>query len=344
MKNSQPLLQQYLPELVQLEHLMSQTRHPLTVQQEARIALKGHELPVYSIEINAFREGLPTLIFAAGVHGIERIGTQVLLSYMQSLLARLEWDGVVQKQLSEMNLIFLPLVNPGGMYLNTRANPNGVDLMRNAPIEAKGRPPLLGGGQRLSARLPWYCGQPEVDMEIENQTLVRVVERYAQRSPFTLSLDCHSGFGFKDYLWFPYAYRKRPIAVLDKIYALKTLLDETYAHHHYTFEPQALSYITHGDLWDYIYKRHKNTQRSVMIPLTLEMGSWNWVKKRPIQALSMTGLFNPVAPHRLQRVLRRHLMLFDFLGAAAIAHRRWLPTGKQRKQLFKSAQQHWYRT
>ena len=337
-------LYKHLPELIQLERLIARSRHPLTVREEAKVALKPHQLPIYSIEINPFTPGRPTLIFSAGVHGLERIGTRVLLSYIETLLSRLSWDTVAIKQLTDINMVFLPIVNPGGMYRNTRANPNGVDLMRNAPIEAESTPPLLGGGQRLSSRLPWYCGQPDKGLELENQTLVNVVERYAQHSPFTVTLDCHSGFGFKDYLWFPYAYRRRPIATLDKIYALKLLLDRTYAHHHYTFEPQSLSYITHGDLWDYIYKRHKNTHQSLMIPLTLEMGSWNWVKKRPIQALSATGLFNPMAPHRLQRVLRRHLMLFDFLSAAALSHKRWLPKRKQSAQMFLSAKQHWYRT
>ena len=61
-----------------------------------------------------FRAGLPTLIITAGVHGLERIGTQVLLSYIEMLLSRVSWDVVIQKQLSEMNLVFLPIVNPGG--------------------------------------------------------------------------------------------------------------------------------------------------------------------------------------------------------------------------------------
>lgn len=332
-----------MPELWQLEQLISRTKHPLVVNEETKIELAGQALPLYSIEMTPYRPGLPTVIISAGVHGIERIGTQVLLSYLEMLLSKISWDVVVAKQMEEMNLVFLPIVNPGGMYLNTRANPNGVDLMRNSPMEAESEALLFGGGQRISPHLPWYCGQIEDDMEIENQKLVEVVERYASQSPFTLTLDCHSGFGFHDYLWFPYAYRKRPIAVLDKIYALKLLLDRTYSHHHYIFEPQSLSYITHGDLWDYIYKRHKHAHDSVMIPLTLEMGSWNWIKKRPIQLFSRAGLFNPMVPHRLQRVLRRHIMLFDFLCSSAIAYKKWMPKKKQQNQIFQAANQYWYR-
>lgn len=330
-----------LPELRQLEDLLDRSK--FHINQEVCISVQDKVLPIYSIEARPFQAGLPTLILTAGVHGIERIGSQVLLAYMDMLASRSPWDNVVQHQLEALNIVFVPIVNPGGMYLNTRANPKGVDLMRNSPIEAENKPPLFGGGQRWSSRLPWYCGDAEQGLEVENQALLNVVERYARQSPFTISLDCHSGFGLRDQLWFPYAYRKRPIAVLDKLYALKLLFDRTYPHHDYVFEPQSLSYITHGDLWDYIYKRHKHANDSVFLPLTLEMGSWNWVKKHPIQLMSFTGLFNPVVPHRQRRVLRRHLMLFDFLCSAAIAHKKWIPKKKQQRHMFQAAHQYWYR-
>lgn len=331
-----------LPELLQLEALIE--RSNFKANQETLIELQGHSFPFYSVEVRPFKPGLPTVIFTGGVHGIERIGAQVLLSYMDMLASKIPWDSTLQHQLDALNIVFLPIVNPGGMYLNTRANPKGVDLMRNAPIEAEIQPPLLGGGQRFSPKLPWYCGDTKHGLELESQTLMNVVERYAQQSPFTITLDCHSGFGLRDHLWFPYAYRKRPIAVLDKLYALKLLFDRTYPHHDYVFEPQSLSYITHGDLWDYIYKRHKNANESVLLPLTLEMGSWNWVKKHPIQLLSFTGLFNPIVPHRQRRVLRRHLMLFDFVCSAAIAYKKWIPKKKQKRQMFQAGKQYWYRS
>lgn len=330
-----------LPELIQLENLIDRSK--FQVIEETKITVQDQSLPIYSLEARPFQPGLPTLILTAGVHGIERIGSQVLLAYMEMLASRNPWDTVLQYQLDAMNIVFMPIVNPGGMYLNTRANPRGVDLMRNAPIEAELKPPFLGGGQRISSLLPWYCGETESGLEEESQTLMDMVERYAQQSPFTITLDCHSGFGIRDQLWFPYAYRKRPIAVLDKLYALKLLFDRTYPHHDYVFEPQSLSYITHGDLWDYIYKRHKNNRESILLPLTLEMGSWNWVKKHPIQLLSFTGLFNPVVPHRQKRVLRRHLMLFDFLSTAVIAHPKWLPKKKQKLQMYQAGKQFWYR-
>lgn len=330
-----------LPELMQLEDLIK--KFDFKYNQEALVTLKGHSLPIYSLEVRPFKKGLPTVIFTGGVHGIERIGSQILLSYLEMLGTKITWDCGLQRQLDSMNIIFIPIVNPGGMYLNTRANPNGVDLMRNAPIQAEIQPPLFGGGQRFSSLLPWYRGNYACGLEVESQVLLTVVERYTQQSPFTITIDCHSGFGLRDHLWFPYAYRKRPIAILDKLYALKCLLDNTHPNNDYVFEPQSLSYITHGDLWDYIYKRHKNENASTLLPLTLEMGSWVWVKKHPIQLLSFTGLFNPMVPHRHKRVLRRHLMLFDFMCSAAIAHKKWVPERNHRHRTFKIAKNIWYK-
>jgi murein tripeptide amidase MpaA len=63
---------------------------------------------------------------------------------------------LLHQQLESIRLVFVPVVNPGGMWRGTRANPNGVDLMRNAPVDALERTPFLLGGHRLGAGLPWY--------------------------------------------------------------------------------------------------------------------------------------------------------------------------------------------
>ena len=59
------------------------------------------------------------------------------------------------------------------------------------------------------------------------------------------------------------------------------------------------------------------------IPWTLEMGSWNWVRKNPFQLMSLTGPFNPIVPHRLRRVQRHHLLLIDFFLRAVHNHEAW---------------------
>ena len=77
--------------------------------------------------------------YFGGVHGLERIGAGVVIAYLQSLVMRLQWDSALHKQLESVCLVFMPIVNAGGMALGTRANPDGVDLMRNAPVDAHAR-------------------------------------------------------------------------------------------------------------------------------------------------------------------------------------------------------------
>ena len=107
-------------------------------------------------------------------------------------------------------------------------------------------------------------------------------------------------------------------------------------------EPQSRQYLTHGDLWDHLYMRACARPDAVFLPLTLEMGSWLWIKKNPRQLLSRHGFFNPLIDHRHQRVLRRHLPWLDFISRAACSHERWLPTGVQRESQTALARARWY--
>jgi len=221
--------------------------------------------------------------------------------------------------------VFVPLVNPGGMALGRRANPRGVDLMRNGLRTADGRGTFLLGGQRLTPRLPWYGGTPELALELESAALVGLIERELFGARAAIAVDCHSGFGMVDRLWFPYARTRKPFPHLAEVVGLKHLLDATLPHHVYQLEPQAQAYTIEGDLWDHLYDlaRSRDATR-VFVPLTLEMGSWAWVRKNPWQVWEPGGSFNPVLPHRLKRTLRRHLPLFDLLLHAIRSHEAWV--------------------
>jgi hypothetical protein len=239
--------------------------------------------------------------------------------------------------------VFVPVVNPGGMAQATRANPNGVDLMRNAPIDADDTVAFLVGGQRRSSRLPWYRGPAGAPMERESTALCGLVEHELLGRPFSVVVDCHSGFGTRDRVWFPYAHTSRPIPHLADVYAFERILDESHPHHRYIVEPQSRQYLAHGDLWDHLYRRALALPQHTFLPLTLEMGSWLWVKKNPRQLFSRQGIFNPLIEHRRQRVLRRHTAWLDFVMRAAQSHRRWVPVGEVRDAAHEAALSRWYR-
>jgi hypothetical protein len=159
---------------------------------------------------------------------------------------------------------------------------------------------------------------------------------------FSMALDCHSGFGTRDRIWFPYAHTRKPITHLAEMQALRDVFLQTYSHHAYVFEPQSLQYLAHGDVWDHLYLQASSDANRVFLPLTLEMGSWLWIKKNPRQMFSLKGIFNPLIEHRQHRVLRRHLSLLDFLARAASSQERWTPTVDTRAKLHAEALNNWY--
>ncbi|MCI0749905.1 MAG: DUF2817 domain-containing protein [Nevskiales bacterium] len=337
-----PVTPESLPELVELESLIKRARGHLRSEVLLETTVDGERLPVYCLEMGSASPEVPAVGFFGGVHGVERIGTQVILAFLHTLIERLNWDDSLAPLLARLRLVFVPLVNPGGMHQQTRANPAGVDLMRNAPVDAEGRAHWLLGGHRLSRHLPWYRGRTGDPMQPESQALCRVVEEKLFPHRFSLTLDCHSGFGKRDRIWFPYAHTHRPIDRLAEVYALRTMFRNTHPHHRiYVIEPQSRHYITHGDLWDCLYDRSKERARGPFIPLTLEMGSWLWIRKNPWQLFSIPGIFNPIKPHRHQRILRQHLTFLDFLVRATASYERWCPGADARPALFESAVTYW---
>jgi hypothetical protein len=300
-------------------------------------------LPVLALALGNPDPAVPALGLFGGVHGLERIGAEVVIAHLASIVSRLRWDASLQRQLESMRLVFMPIVNPGGLARSTRANPNGVDLMRNAPVDALDAVPWLIGGQRIGAGLPWFRGAAGTPMEAENLAVCEVVAEELFTHRFSMAVDCHSGFGTRDRVWFPYAHTARPFPHLADVWAFKRIFDQTHPQHRYVVEPQSHQYLAHGDLWDHLCLRSLGAPQHCFVPLTLEMGSWLWVKKNPRQLFSRHGMFNPLITHRQQRVLRRHGAWLDFVMRAVQSHANWRPEGAARQADTEAALTHWYR-
>ncbi len=329
------------PELLQLQHCVSRDLPLMRSRVLVELEHRGQTLPVYQLTLGSEAADVPVLFVVGGVHGVERIGAQVVLAFLETLIQRLAWDESLSVGLRSLRIHFVPVLNPIGLLEDRRGNGNGVDLMRNAPVEAEGQIPFLAGGHRISRRLPWFRGDRD-HMEAEADALCRLVQQEVSRAPLTMVLDVHSGYGFRDRLWFPMAASQAPIPHLAETVALRDLIRTTYPHLDYAIEPQSQHYCTHGDLWDYLYLQACEEHR-LLLPLTLEMGSWRWVKKNPLQLRRPFGMFNPVKPHRIKRVLRRHIVLMECLIRAVRSYHNWLPENEtQREQLRRRGMESWY--
>lgn len=333
------------PELAFLETLLERLQGRARIEQVAAVKFGDKTFPIYTVALGSRDPAAPTLALTGGVHGQEKIGSQVVLSALETLTELLEWDELTNLSLQKTRIVFMPIVNPVGMYLLRRGNGNRVDLNRNAPIEAATHSYPVVGGQRFSPSLPWYRGPAGAEMETEAKALCDFIRREVFPSKTAISLDCHSGYGSVDRLWFPYNHTFLPFPNLPEAYALKNLLDLTYPNHVYVMEPGAQGYTISGDLFDYLYHEHHSTIGNArrFLPITLEMGSWLWLKKNPVQLFSSIGLFHPMHLHRHKRILRRHITLIDFLQRAVINGDKWaFLKATERGNLEKEALDCWY--
>ncbi|MBX2986933.1 MAG: DUF2817 domain-containing protein [Bdellovibrionaceae bacterium] len=333
-----------LEEITEIERLTAPLGTLARTEVLARADEGGLSLPIYKVTFGTTDPAAPVLGLVGGVHGLERIGAQVCVSLLNSLSQLVLWDRNTQSVLEKVRVFFIPTVNPWGILTKHRCNPGGVDLMRNAPVEALGKVPWMLGGQRYSRRLPWYRGENGAPLQPEAQALVSAVEKEIRHSPLSITVDFHSGFGLQDRIWFPYAKTVEPYPDVGLMHSFTNLLERTYPHHFYRIEPQAVNYTTHGDLWDYLYDRHLEAKAAgPYLPLAVEMGSWNWVKKNPFQFFSADGSFNPVKRHRLRRVLRRHNTFFEFLLRAISSPEAWANLNEEQKMKHQErALQLWY--
>jgi hypothetical protein len=303
-----------LPETKSILELSNHPSRLINVEELLVIKDQEQRYPIHSVVIGPTEGNIPTFGIYGGVHGLERIGGQVAISFLHSVAAQLMWDKGLNNFFKEARIVSIPIINPGGLARFTRSNLNGVDLMRNAPIEALNPLPLVSG-HRISPLLPYFRGKEGAPMELENQVLFDFIKKFHFSSEFSISLDVHSGFGFRDQIWYPYAKSTEQFPQLAETQKVLNIFEETVPHHVYKIEPQSKNYVVNGDVWDYFFDQHfYDTERGsrIFIPLTLELGSWSWVKKNPLQLFSKLGLFNPVKGHRFSRTMRRHLLLLDF--------------------------------
>lgn len=332
------------PELAFLETLMEGLKDKARIEEVARVPYNNLSFPIYTLCFGSRDPAAPTLCLTGGVHGQEKIGTQVVLSYLESLASLLEWDEMTHKLLENTRLVFMPIVNPVGMFLIKRYNSNRVDIMRNAPIDADSHTIPFVGGQRYSPYLPWFRGPKGAPMEIEAQALCDFVRREVLPAKVSIALDVHSGYGSLDRVWFPLSKSQKPFPEVAEVFALKNLFDSTFPNNVYKIEPGSLAYTISGDIWDYLYlERKAKNPDGIFLPMCLEMGSWLWLKKNPVQIFSAMGLFHPMHLHRHQRILRRHITLLDFLHKAVLSPKAWTDfSAEKRQELEKQAIDLWW--
>jgi len=74
----------------------------LTHRVVREISVDGKRFPLHVITLGNPDRSVPAVGFFGGVHGLERIGSSVLLHYLRGLVMQLKWDRMLQQQLESL--------------------------------------------------------------------------------------------------------------------------------------------------------------------------------------------------------------------------------------------------
>ncbi len=83
------------PGLTGLQQIIEEGGPLLEHRVVGEVACHGHRLDLHAIALGNPDPRLPAVGFFGGVHGLARIGAEVVLTHLRSLVHRLRWDGVL---------------------------------------------------------------------------------------------------------------------------------------------------------------------------------------------------------------------------------------------------------
>ena len=94
-----------LPELRELDALAQLAGDALERRTLCEVAFDGQHLPVDAFLLGSADPRKPAIAFVGGVHGLERIGAELVVACLRSVVMRLRWDETLHRQLESMRML-----------------------------------------------------------------------------------------------------------------------------------------------------------------------------------------------------------------------------------------------
>jgi hypothetical protein len=233
--------------------------------------------PVYYVKISDnpnIQEQEPRVFYNALTHAREPMGMQLLIYFMWYLLENYETSEEIQYLVNNLELYFIPVVNPdgyeynhinnpvgGGMWRKNRRNNGdgtfGVDLNRNFGY-------MWGYDNTGSSPIPGdetYRGTGPFS-EPETQ----IIRDFCNEREFKQSLNYHT---YSNLLLYPWSYitQMTPDSLIELNFADILTRENQYT----SGVPGAILYNTNGDANDWMYG--EQTTKPVIYPFTPEAGN-----------------------------------------------------------------------
>lgn len=286
----------YTEMLAELDSMAANYPNLITIKQPIDTFLTFENRPIYMIKISdnpntneSANES--AVLYTALHHAREPVSMMQLIFYMYYLLENYESNAKVKYLVDNLEMYFIPCVNPDGYIFNENQEPSGGGLWR------KNRRDNGDGsfGVDLNRNYGYQWGIDDLGSSPNSfsstyrgtaafsEPETRAVKYLCKQNNFKIALNYHS---FSNVLLYPEGYQNDSTRY-DEIAELLTL------HNHYSYgTPLAnIGYTSNGDSDAWMY--HDQNNKSKQISFTPEVGSIDdgfWPPQNRIEQLCKENL------------------------------------------------------
>ncbi|HPB26576.1 MAG TPA: M14 family zinc carboxypeptidase [Bacteroidales bacterium] len=286
----------YAEAIAQLDSM--RTWFPNLVSAKAQIGLSIENRPIYAVKISDnpdINEGEKQVLYTSVHHSQEPCGLQQLIFFMYYLLENYNNNTEINYLLNNLEIYFVPVINPDGYVYNQSQNPTGggswrknrrdngllsygVDLNRNYGYQWG----YNNIGSQPIGSSPWYRGTAAFS-EPESQTMKTFIEAH----DFLLDMNWHSYGNFLIYPWNYESLLTDDSTLFEEFSRYLTME----SHYRYGTCDQTYGYNSNGDADDWGYG--DTSAKSKIFSFTAEIGSADdgfWPAAADIETRCLTSL------------------------------------------------------
>jgi PKD repeat protein len=290
--------------LAELDAMAAQFPNLITVKTQISNFLTHQNRPIYYVRLsdnaNVDEQGEPKVLYTAIHHAREPMSLMETIFYMWYLLENYSSSEEIQYLVNNMQLYFVPCINPDGYVYNESTNPNGGGMWRKNRRNNGGN--VYGVDLNRNYSYGWgttgtstntsndtYCG-PSPFSEPETQAIRWLV----QNNDFITAFNAHT---YAEAILFPIGTTNAEFADHHDYFQAET--NHMAQYNGYTAMKSSGLYPASGDSDDYMYKVDIGVgQKDTIFAHTPEVGTAFWQPSSQIVSTCQEMVFpNLVLAH-----------------------------------------------
>ncbi len=254
------------------------TKYPnlITVKQPIDTFLTHEGRPIYWLKISDnpnVDESEPELLYTALHHAREPISLSQLIFYMYYVLENYNTNPKIKALVDNLEMYFVPMLNPDGYNYNQTTNPNGGGMWR------KNRRNNLDGtfGVDLNRNYSYQWGGLGASANTNDDTYrgssafsepeTQAIQFFVENHLFNFAFNYHT---YSDLLLYPYGYDVNKITPDDAYF--KAFTPVLVSENHFANILTSELYPAAGDSDDWMYG---DSTKNKVFAMTPEVGSYN---------------------------------------------------------------------